>query len=81
MYVASADGEDGPFVFARNVIVNDSLGVPEGSHIDHREVSDTSRITIDDDLVGGTADGLVDEEGRLTDAYESYRGTHGYELP
>jgi hypothetical protein len=79
-YVAAAGPEDGPFVWSRNVIVNAQAGVPEGSHVSHREVTDPSRVIIDNNLAGYPADGIVDPDGRLTDAYESYRGSHGHQI-
>jgi hypothetical protein len=78
-YVARADAEDGPFHWSRNVIVNDTAGTPGDSGIALIDVPDPTRVVLDDNLRGSTADGIVDAEGNLTDAYDAYRGTHGYE--
>jgi hypothetical protein len=78
--VASVDAEDGPFVWSRNVIVNGEQGVPAGSHIDHYEVSEPTRIILDENIVGDPSDGIVDAEGNLTEAYAEYRGTHGHRV-
>jgi len=79
--VERVDGEDGPFYFYNNVIVNDVSGTPEGSHITQSEVTDPSRIILSDNLAGYPADGIVDAGGGLTPGYASYLGTHGCQIP
>jgi hypothetical protein len=74
-YVASATSEDGPFHWSRNVVVS-----TDGSGVAHFEVEDPSRIVLDDNLLGAPSDAMVDEEGRLTEAYAEYRGTHGHQV-
>lgn len=72
--VAAAGPEDGPFVWARNVIVNDRGGV------ESLGVTDPTRVVLEENLLGTTSDGVVDAAGRLTEAYAAYRGTHGHEV-
>lgn len=77
--VRYVDAADGPFTFTKNVIVNDQPGSPAGSHIFHEEVSDPTRIVTSDNLVGTTADGIVDALGALTPAFAAHRGVRGHE--
>jgi hypothetical protein len=74
-YVARGDAADGPFRFARNVMITDD---PEPVVV--IDGGDPARTVLEENLVGTAADGIVDEEGRLTEAYAEYRGTHGHEV-
>lgn len=78
--IQNTDGADGPFTFARNVIVNgDGAQTPlPGFYFEN--VSAPSRVVASEDLVGAPADGIIDSEGNLTAAYASYVGTRGHQL-
>lgn len=74
----------GPFLFANNVIVNEQSGTPPGSHIEHNDVTDPTRVIIsaspNGNLVGNAADGIVDADGNLQGAYLAFFGTKGYQV-
>lgn len=76
--VRNTDSEDGPFAFTRNVIVNSST---EPEHVTFEEVTDPTRVTFDDNLVGTPADGIVDADGELQGMYVDHLGTHGHRIP
>ncbi len=82
--VREASVEDGPFHFRDNVIVNDNAGdVPmDGSHIVCEACASPERVVVDsDNVVGSTADGVIDDEGRLAGAYrDEHLGLKGHEL-
>ena len=78
--VRNVDGSDGPFVFSRNVIVNDDSGTPSGSHILQDNVTAPSRVVISNNLAGYPSQNIVDSSGLLTPAYASYIGTVGHQL-
>lgn len=74
--VINTDSADGPFVFFTNVIVNDD----PGTHIYYYSVSDPSRISFTDNLVGAPAQGIIDQNLNLTSAYSNYIGSRGHQL-
>jgi hypothetical protein len=76
--VRNTDGEDGPFYFSRNVIVNSNAGK---DRITLEQVSDVARVRYADNLTGTPGDRIVDGEGNLTEAYKSYRGSRGHQIP
>ena len=83
--VQNVDSTDGPFTFSNNVIVNPDTGTPSGSHITHVSVTDASRVVIsaspNGNLVGVTADNIVDASGSLLGSYRTlYLGAKGWEL-
>jgi len=78
--VRNTDSADGPFYFSNNVIVNSASGIPDGSHIDHDNVSAPSRIVLSNNLVGYPTDNILGPNLTLTSAYSSYVGTRGFEL-
>ena len=68
----------GPVLFKNDVIIN-QLSNTNG--IDNLEdVSDGSRLIIDNVLTGTESDGIVDASGRLTGEYAQFLGTRGFEL-
>ena len=73
------DAGDGPFIYRKNVIINDSdLGETDRLRMDNGTFG---TVTYDDNLVGGTADGIVDANGLLTGSSRTtYLGTHGHEV-
>jgi hypothetical protein len=71
------DAVDGPFYLSDNVIVNND----PGNHISHYNVSDASRLILDGNLSGNTADQITDSAGRLQGEYRTdYLGQKGHEL-
>jgi hypothetical protein len=68
--------DQGPFHHHHNVVVNDSTAP------DHVECMDCTPATLAsaDNLSGTPADGIV-VDGRLTEAFAAYLGTHGAEIP
>lgn len=74
--VRNVDTADGPFSLYNNVIVNSD----PGTHIYTENISDGSRITIRDNLVGTSSTGIVDATSSLTGTYTQYLGTRGYEV-
>ena len=71
--VRNTDAADGPFVFTRNVIVNEQSGI-------HQEaVQDPTRISLQDNLIGSAAQGIVDAQGNLSPSYATYLGTRGHQ--
>ncbi len=78
--VRNTDSADGPFRFYNNVIVSSDAGTPSGSHIYHSNVSDVSRITMTENLVGYPNQNIVTSSGALSSGYAQYVGTRGYEL-
>ena len=79
-YVRPTDPANGPFHFNKNVIINDDdLGYTDRIRIGPE--GDQGTLFYDDNLVGGTADGIVDANGLLQGAYRtSNLGTHGHEV-
>ncbi|HTM32734.1 MAG TPA: Ig domain-containing protein [Vicinamibacterales bacterium] len=71
------DSGDGPFTINNNVIVNND-NVPNRVWFD--QVTDASRITISNNLVGDPSANIVDANGNLTGAYAQYVGTRGYQI-
>jgi len=78
--IRNTDAADGPFRLSANVIVNNDPGTPSGSHVYHLSVSDPSRVTLTNNLVGNTSDNMVDGNGNLTANYVGYIGTRGHML-
>lgn len=75
--IRNTDASDGPFRLYNNVIVNDDPGAPAGSHVYHYQVSDPSRVMLENNLTGYPGDGITDATGNLQANYMSYVGTHG----
>lgn len=71
---------DGPFNLTDNVIVNEDLGTPADSHIQHGTVDDTSVYVLSGNIVGYAADNIIDANGDLMGIYTQYLGTKGYQL-
>jgi hypothetical protein len=78
-------GSDGPYVFKNNVIVNEIGGVddPDGSGIYQTNSTGCYLVEVgvdgESNLYGNAADGIIDSNGDLTEAYSGYLGTHGYQ--
>lgn len=75
----NTDGNDGPFYFTNNVIVNSDNGTPAGSRITHISVSAPSRQVLSNNLTGSPSDNMVDSAGNLTAGYANYASTHGWQ--
>jgi chitodextrinase len=71
---------DGPFRVYNNVIVNENIGNPAGSHISTYSVVDPSVLILSNNLVGYAANNIIDNNGNLTSAFASSIGIHGYQL-
>lgn len=71
------DSNKGPWTFAKNIIINNSA---EADKITRSNVTDESRLIVNDNLLGVAADGIVDANGELTAGYSSYLGTHGHQV-
>lgn len=78
--VNPTDSADGPFVFSRNVIVNDDAGTTSNPHIYLYNVTAPDRVVSTENLTGYPRDNVVDVAGKLTGSYSQYLGTRGYEL-
>lgn len=68
---------NGIFSWKNNVIVNefgDSDNIATGT------VSAPERFIVEGNLIGTTADGIVDAQGNLTAEYAEFIGTHGHQL-
>jgi hypothetical protein len=76
--VAESNPANGPFHFARNVIVNDSTAVDK---IDLAGPTIPGLVTYGENLPGTMGDGLVDANGNLQGSYVSFLGTRGYQVP
>ena len=70
----------GPHLLRHNVIVNEDAGTPSGSHVYYDSGSDDTRVTLDENLAGHAADGIVDSEGNLQGAYLVWLGSRGHQL-
>jgi hypothetical protein len=83
--VRFAESGQGPFRLYNNVIINDNADTdnPDGSLITQYDVNDQTVIQIGSgtaaNLVGSPADSIIGLDGSLSQAYSSYRGTHGHE--
>jgi hypothetical protein len=75
--VRNTDSADGPFRLANNVIVSADLGV-RGSRVNLSDVADPSRVIIEDNLVGGPNEGIVDLAGNLTGPSVNRAGKVGH---
>lgn len=90
---ASGSYDDGPFRFYSNVIVNESSTIADRitklAYSDMPSMDTAPNVILGtangadrlNNLTGGAAAGIVDANGNLTQAYASYRGTHGWEIP
>jgi hypothetical protein len=76
--VATADG---PYTLQNNVMVNANGAETPWAYIIDVSISDSSRVTLTDNLNGAAAAGIVDASGNLQGAYLSYLGTRGWEIP
>ena len=76
--VENLANDRGEVLFMNDVIINE-LAISNGIELKN-DVSDGSRLVINDVLTGTQSDGIVDETGRLTGEYAKFVGTHGYEL-
>lgn len=78
--VRNTDSADGPFRFYNNVIVNNDVGTPSGSHVYFENVADATRVQQFDNLVGNPSANIVDTSGSLSGSYRQYLGTRGHEI-
>jgi hypothetical protein len=75
--VRNVDSADGPFRLYDNVFIN---GESNSTKVRLENVSDNSRVIIQNNLTGSPGGGVVDATGLLTSAYAQYRGLRGYEV-
>jgi hypothetical protein len=68
---------DGPYVLSKNAIQNADGAQSPWPHIQDTSITDSSRVTLDDNTAG--ASGIVDGSGNLIDT--SKLGTHGHVIP
>lgn len=79
--ILNTDADDGPFSFSQNIIVStDRVGscVP-GSRIFAEGVTARERVIASDNLEGAPDDHILDATGKLTAAFQRFRGTYGDE--
>jgi hypothetical protein len=77
---------DGPYNFRHNIKINSAGGEAPWPNITDVAISNSTRVTLDNDLNGAAADGIVDASGNLQGAYLTAYGPatvnpRGYELP
>jgi len=67
---------NGPWIFRRNVIVNNDIAP---NHVQLIDNSYPSGVVFEDNLTGSPSDNIVDPNGNLTSQYSSYLGSCGYQ--
>lgn len=75
--VRQVTSANGPFYFTDNVIVNET---PYDEKIQRTEISDPSRLIINNNLTGSPAAGITDGNGLLAGTYANYVGSRGWQL-
>jgi hypothetical protein len=66
----------GPFRIYQNVIIN----ADPGTKVSYSDGSASDRVVVQDNLTGTLSSNMVDTQGRLTSAYQTYVGTRGHQI-
>ncbi|WP_164743937.1 putative Ig domain-containing protein [Saccharospirillum alexandrii] len=75
--VQSLQSTKGPWYFEENIIINDSSN---SDKISRSSTVDESRLIVNNNLVGNGADGIIGDNGQLTEEYSEYLGQRGHQL-